>query len=265
MNPVLLELKQLTLTAGDRLLCRELDLQVSDNQCWGLLGRNGAGKTSLLHCIMGIRRAQSGSIHLAGRDLGEIPRRQLAMQVGILFQDETESLPATVMETVLLGRHPHVQSILRDDEEDIETALAALEDLQLKELAARRVDTLSGGERQRLALARLLAQSPRLYLLDEPSNHLDVAFQVRLLDLLQTRIRQQDSSMIMATHDINLAARFCDHIVLMLEQGECLLGTTQQVLTEVNLAAAYGCSISAIESGELTFYYPARERISLPD
>ena len=179
-----LELNSLSLRIGHTQVCTNLNLRLQENQRWGLLGKNGVGKTTLLHSLISLVPVQSGEILIDGNALKDIPRRQLAAAVGILFQHGISELPATVMETVLLGRHPHVQSLLRDDPEDLKIAADALQDLKLSNLADRQVDTLSGGERQRLALAMLIAQTPGLFLMDEPSNHLDLVFQVELLALL---------------------------------------------------------------------------------
>ena len=156
----------------------------------------------------------------------------------------------------MLGRHPHVQSVLRDDPQDIEIALAALQDLNLNGLEERQVDTLSGGERQRLALAMLITQMPQFYLLDDPSNHLDVANQVQLLGHLQKRVSQQSASLLMATHDINLAARFCDNIVLLMKNGEYLSGRNEDILTEENLSRAYDCPVRSVRAEGFTLHYP---------
>ncbi len=251
-----LEIKSLTLRIEDKILIRDLNLAVNSNERWGLLGRNGAGKTSLLHSIVGIKKYNSGSIQIDGKEVSSLARSYVATRVGILFQEGIDILPGTVFETVMLGRHPHVQSILKDDPRDIEIARGALRDLNLDGLEERQVDTLSGGERQRLALAMLITQMPQLYLLDEPSNHLDVANQVQLLGHLQRRVSQLSASLLMATHDINLAARFCDNIVLLMKNGEYLSGPNQDILTEKNLSRAYDCPVRSISAEGFTLHYP---------
>jgi len=233
-----------------------VSLTVNPGELVTLLGRNGAGKTTLLHSIMGLRAIDQGNILFDGQSISDIPQRELATKLGILFQQGIESMPATVFETVMLGRHPHIQSLLRDEPKDIEIASSALAAFDLDKLSNRSVDTLSGGELQRLALAMLVAQTPQVFLLDEPSNHLDIAFQVKLLSVLKEKIQEKSASLIMATHDINLAMRFCDNIILMLEGGECLVGERDEILTEKNLSQAYGCSISTAFNGERKLFYP---------
>jgi|TARA_B110000879_G_scaffold66409_1_gene93061 iron complex transport system ATP-binding protein len=252
-----LKIQSLSLHIEGKTLCRDLNVQVGENERWGLLGKNGAGKTTLLHALIGQRRADQGSIELDGISVYDIKQRELASKVGILFQQGIEALPATVFETVLLGRHPHTQSLLWDDPKDIEIAESALAAFDLGQLKERAVESLSGGELQRLALAMLLAQTPQLFLLDEPSNHLDVAFQVKLLSVLTNKVAETSASLIMATHDINLALRFCEKIILLLEDGESLVGSINDVLTENNLSQAYGCNIKSVSNGEHKLFYPA--------
>jgi iron complex transport system ATP-binding protein len=252
-----LKIQSLSLHIEGKTLCRDLNVQVGKNERWGLLGKNGAGKTTLLHALIGQRRADQGSIELDGISVYDIKQRELASKVGILFQQGIEALPATVFETVMLGRHPHTQSLLWDDPKDIEIAESALAAFDLEQLKERAVESLSGGELQRLALAMLLAQTPQLFLLDEPSNHLDVAFQVKLLSVLTNKVAETSASLIMATHDINLAFRFCENIILLLEDGESLVGRSKDVLTENNLSQAYGCNIKSVSNGDRRLFYPA--------
>ncbi|MEX0963657.1 MAG: ABC transporter ATP-binding protein [Pseudohongiellaceae bacterium] len=252
-----LDIQSLTLQIANKTLCRDLSVRIQENERWALLGKNGAGKTTLLHSLIGQRTTAAGSILLDGQNISSLKQRELARKVGILFQQGIEALPATVIETVMLGRHPHVQSLFRDDEEDSAIAEQALIAFDLELLRERPVDSLSGGEMQRLALAMLLAQTPEIFLLDEPSNHLDVAFQVRLLSVLTNKVAQNSASLIMATHDINLAARFCENIILLLEGGNSLVGKSIEVLTEKNLSNAYGCPIRSVRSDEHQLFYPA--------
>ena len=252
-----LEIKALSLRIGGQLLFANLSFSVLERERWGLLGKNGTGKTSLLHSIVGLRALETGSILVDGKNSKELTQQELATKLGILFQEGIDTLPATVLETAMLGRHPHVQSMLRDDPADIAITMAALRDMGLERYTERLVDTLSGGERQRLALAMLIAQTPQLFLLDEPNNHLDVAFQVRFFTVLKKKLEQQSASLLMATHDINLAARFCDKIILLDGDGEFMLGSREVVMTEENLSKAYDCSIRSISDANRVLFYPS--------
>lgn len=251
-----LKIQSVTLSIADKILCKELSFQIEQKECWGLLGKNGAGKTSLIHSIAGLRPIDAGDVKLNSSSVYEYSRAELAKEIGILFQNGLETLPATVIETVMLGRHPHVQSMIRDSDEDLQIARQALELFSLSEFSERQIDSLSGGEKQRVAIAMLIAQEPNFFLLDEPSNHLDVAFQFLILQSLKEKLNERNASMLMATHDINLAAKFCDKIVLFLENGEFLSGDKADVLVPENLSRAYGCEIRQIGAEEFTFFYP---------
>ena len=176
-----LAIDSLTLSIGDRTLCHNLSFTIGSNQCWGLLGKNGAGKTTLLHSILGIFEPAEGSISFDSVPIQKYSRLELARRVGILFQEKINSLPATVLETVLLGRYPYAQSLFQDSREDLRFIEVILKELSLEVLKNRKLTTLSGGELQRVAMAMLLAQEPNMFLLDEPDNNLDITFQISLL------------------------------------------------------------------------------------
>ena len=268
----LLTADNLSLRAGSRTLCAGLNLRIDAGQRWGLLGKNGAGKTSLLHTLAGLRFPATGAVSLGGEALSTLSPAQIAVQVGLLFQESVDALPSTVLETALLGRHPHSNGRLFDSSEDLATATDSLRKLGIEALASRAVTSLSGGERQRLALAMLLAQKPRLLLLDEPSNHLDLGFQSQLITLLLAQVSTgnearndlsyqvdrvpREAALVMATHDINLAARACDNIVLMVTDGEALVGSAEEILTQEHLGRAYDCEIARIEHEGRTLFYP---------
>ncbi len=253
----LLTLDALTLRAGERTLCDDLSLKIEQGQRWGVLGRNGAGKTTLLHALAGLSPPAQGCVALDGNDLAALTPRIIAQHIGLLLQDTSDALPSSVLETALLGRHPHARGRLFDNAEDLGTARGALARLGIEHLADRAVASLSGGERQRLALATLLVQAPRLLLLDEPSNHLDVGFQSPLVALLRSASEEgKSAALVMATHDINLAARLCDFIVLMVRDGETLIGGAEQILTSENLSRAYDCNIAVVEHNGRKLFYP---------
>ena len=214
-----LQAQRLTLRIGNRVLVRELELEIETGQCWCILGRNGSGKTTLLHSLAGLRPAQGGAVLLEGSDIHRLPRRQVARRLGLLSQDHEDGFPATVMETALCGRHPHLSPWSWEGAADIARAQAALQQLGLAALAGRDVGTLSGGERRRLGIATLLTQDPHVMLLDEPTNHLDLHQQIEVLQRLTAQARKQRKALVMVLHDLNLAARFCDHALLLFEDG----------------------------------------------
>ena len=231
-------------------------MTIAQGECWGLLGRNGAGKTSLLKCLAGIIKPKEGSISLDSVPMGNYDRHHLALRSGMLFQENLSGLPATVFETVLLGRHPHRGSSLKDSLEDIQIVEDILEEVELNKLKDRELGTLSGGELQKVGIALLLAQDPDVFLLDEPSNHLDIAFKARLKTILKDRVAEKSASLLLATHDINYVNEFCDKLVLLLENGDFILGNTRDILTEENLSIAFNSKISKFSNGHSAIFFP---------
>ena len=251
-----LELENLEVRIGDNIICHDLALDLDGGDILGVLGRNGVGKTTLLHTIMDFRQPASGTIYIQDNNLQTLKRHQLARKVGLLFQDNDTSMPATVLETVLLGRHPYSKNLLWDSEQDIELCLETLVQLGLGTLENRQVSTLSGGEKQRLAIALLLAQNPTVFLLDEPSNHLDIDYQIKVLELLTDKINNKNAAMVMASHDINLVSRFCNHVLLLLGDGETIIGPTSSVLSSENLAHAFHCRIAHTQVNGRDYFVP---------
>lgn len=256
-DTLLLETRDLTLSIAGSEICKQLNLRIKQGECVGILGQNGTGKTTLLHTLMRFRNAEYGEILLEGKHLNAWSRKALSTRLGILFQSTQDIMPSTVLETALTGRHPHLADWQWEDARDEKIARDALAAMGIAEFTQREVNTLSGGERQRLAIATLLTQHPRLFLLDEPGNHLDIAFQVQSLNLLRAHVLEQQAGLCMATHDINLAARFCDQILLLLGNGAFVLGACAQVLTEQHLSQAYGCEIRRIELEGRAVFFPA--------
>ena len=164
----------------------------------------------------------------------------------MLLQHYEDPFPSTVLETALIGRHPHLQRWEWEDSDDVAQARKALESMDLAGFENRTIATLSGGERRRLAIATLLTQNPQLLLLDEPTNHLDLFHQLRALNLFTHLASQEDRAIMMVLHDITSAARYCDHALLLFGEGETLAGTITDVVTEENLARLYGHPIRCL-------------------
>ena len=239
---VLLAACGLAVTIGGKWVCSDLDLSIRRGECWAMLGRNGAGKTTLLHTLAGLRAPAAGTLELAGRTLSEWSGRQLARIRALLPQDDYDSFPATVLETALVGRHPHLSRWQWEMPRDHAIARAALASVDVAGAETRDVRTLSGGERRRVALAAMLAQQPELFLLDEPASHLDLAHQLALLDRLTGIARQEQKALLMVLHDVNLAARYCDHAIL-LDHGTAVAGPGAELLTNERLTALYGVAL----------------------
>lgn len=257
MSTPILEARSLHISIGGKLVCRDLNLQIQAGERWGVLGMNGVGKTTLLLTLSGMKAPQSGSVHLQGKTMSEMSRRDVAQSCGVMFQDSDEAFPAGVLETALIGRHPYLHAWEWESAGDEAIALAALKAVGLHELAQRTSNTLSGGERRRLALATLLTQNPALMLLDEPVNHLDLHHQIEALDLLTQQAKQHSKTLLMVLHDVNLAARYCDALLLLFGDGEVLQGSIQEILTVENLTRLYGHPVRSAETADGALFYPA--------
>jgi iron complex transport system ATP-binding protein len=244
---------QLTVEVAGRALVRDLQLTIACGAVTAVLGRNGAGKTLTLHTLAGLRAPARGTVTLDGESLANWPRRALARKLGLLTQTTEDPFPSTVLDSVLVGRHPHIDFWRWESDADRAIAHDALRAVALDDLAERDVDTLSGGERRRAALATMLAQNPDVLLLDEPINHLDPHHQLDVLKLLRDQARA-GRTVVMTLHDAGLAARFSDHALLMFGDGEWLSGPTSEVLTPATMTKLYGVSVREIEwEGGRTF------------
>lgn len=212
----------------------------------GLLGPNGSGKSSLLRLLAGIDRPDSGSVQLDGRELHTMSRRAVARRVAMVGQHADTDLDIAVRDIVRLGRIPHTP-VFGGGRGDAAAVTAAMAATGLHSMADRLWHTLSGGERQRVQIARALAQEPSELLLDEPTNHLDIAHQLEILAMIRTL----DVTSVVALHDLNLAAMFCDHLVVLSAGVVVSAGTPAEVLTEDLVADVYGvrCRITVDDAG----------------
>jgi iron complex transport system ATP-binding protein len=244
---------QLNVEVAGRALVRELELSIAGGSVTAVLGCNGAGKTLTLHTLAGLRAPAHGSVTLDGELLASWPRRALARKLGLLTQTTEDPFPSTVLDSVLVGRHPHIDFWRWESDVDRAIARTALAAVALEELAERDVDTLSGGERRRVALAALLAQNPDVFLLDEPINHLDPHHQIDVLKLLREKAHA-GRTIVMSLHDAGLAARFSDYALLLFGNGEWLSGPTTAVVTPATMTKLYGVAVREISwAGGRTF------------
>ena len=234
---------------------RALSLTVHTGERWGILGPNGAGKTTLLLTLAGLRKPRSGVVEVQGRPLHALSRAAIARGIGVVFQQHHDGFPSTVMETALMGRHPHLHAWAMEGPQDHAIAAAALARVDLAHLRDRAVQTLSGGERQRLAFATLLTQSPTLFLLDEPTSHLDLHHQIALLELVTDETRRGHGA-VLAMHDINLAARYCTHLLLLYPQGDACWGQAADMLSVPALERLYDQPLASGSVDGLRVFLP---------
>lgn len=251
-----LDISTLTVSIAGKTVCSELSLSLRAGQCIGILGGNGVGKTTLLHTIAGLRAPDDGDIQLGDNTVHAMSRRDVARQLGLLMQTHDDPFPATVLETALIGRHPHIGFWQWETEEDLAIARNALTTAGMQDLEVRDIHELSGGERRRLAIATLLAQDPEVFLLDEPVDQLDPFHQMRLLSYFQRQAHEQQRLVVMSLHDVNHAARFCDAVLLLYGNGEAEFDDTYKVLTPDNLERLYGLPVRMITTQDALFFQP---------
>jgi len=253
---VLFSASNLSVSVPSRSLVDNLDLELKCGELIAILGQNGAGKSLTLHTLAGLRPAESGDIELEGRPISGLLRRAVAQRLALLPQNSEDIFPATVFDTVLIGRHPHIEPLRWESAEDRQFAETCLREMDLADLADREISTLSGGERRRLAIAQTLAQDPRIFLLDEPTNHLDPQHQLDVLRLFVERARL-GAGVIACLHDVNLAARFADRCLLLYGDGRWHLGDTNDVLSEDLLTDLYGVKMEALDWRGLKLFVAA--------
>ncbi|WP_083003113.1 ABC transporter ATP-binding protein [Halomonas sp. GT] len=234
-----------------------LNIAIEPGQVWGVLGPNGAGKTTLLHTLAGLNAPRSGQVILEGQPLETLRRRQVAQMLGVVFQERLDGFPATVLETALIGRHPYLSPWQMEGADDYVQAEAALARLDVAHLRDRLVSTLSGGERQRVAMATVLTQAPSIWLADEPTNHLDLHHQSAVMALMAQQAAQ-GSAVMMCLHDLNLAARWCDHILLLYPSGDACWGTRDSMLVPSALERLYQQRLAVIEVEGAPVFVPIK-------
>jgi len=232
-----------------------LNITIEPGQVWGVLGPNGAGKTTLLHTLAGLNAPRSGSVQLNDSALGQLRRRHVAQCLGLVFQDRQDGFPATVLETALIGRHPYLSPWQMEGAEDYARADAALERLDVAHLRDRLVSTLSGGERQRVAIATVLTQAPAIWLADEPTNHLDLHHQSAVMALMAEQAIQ-GQAVIMCLHDLNVAARWCDHVLLLYSNGEACWGSRDSMMVPSALESLYRQRLAVVEVDGAPVFVP---------
>lgn len=222
--------EQLTLAYGDRTVVDTLDLAVAPGAVTAIIGANGCGKSTLLRALARLIPAQGGRIILDGKDLHSRPSKEVARMLGLLPQSPVAPEGIAVADLVGRGRHPHQKLLARWSERDYEVVAQSLAATGTTELADRPVDELSGGQRQRVWIAMALAQETDILLLDEPTTFLDVSHQVEVLDLIRDLNHDRGTTVVMVLHDMNLAARYADHIVALREGRIVAQGAPADVL-----------------------------------
>lgn len=217
---------------GEHRALQEINWQITEGDWWGVVGPNGSGKSTLLQLIAGTEPLSEGMISIDGRDIASYSRKELSRMIAVLQQDGLPAISYPVRDVVEMGRYPYQNWLGRESAEGACVVDRVLEELGLTELAERPLDTLSGGQRQRVALAKVMAQEPRLLLLDEPTTFLDIKYQMQFMELLAAWRQKNHITIVAVLHDLNLAALFCDRILALREGVMVGKGTPHSLMTE---------------------------------
>lgn len=237
-----LELAGIQFGYGNSDLLRDISFEVAEGEVLSLVGPNGAGKTTILKCINKILKMKKGRVLLEGRNVAAMKPREMARSFGYVPQSSPASFPLTVFDMVLLGRKPYIG--WKAGRRDREIVLGIIKLMGLDEMAFRNFNELSGGEQQRVLIARAFAQEPQVLLLDEPISNLDMRYQFEILDTVAVMVRERGLAVVMAIHDLNLAARFSDRIV-MLKNGRIFAdGKCHEVIDADNIRKVYGIEVT---------------------
>ena len=247
------ETQSVTFRYGDRPVLDGVTLKIAPTEILGVIGPNGSGKTTLLNVLSRTLRPERGRVRLFGRDMDSMSPREIAQTVAVVPQSSPVAFPFTVGEIVLMGRSPYQRGISFETAEDRRIAAAAMEATDTLDFANRRITELSGGETQRAIIARALAQQPRVLLLDEPTAHLDLHHQISIYEILARLNANHEMTVVVVSHDLNLAAVHCDRLVLFAHGSIAADGPPAEVITEDNINRIYGVNVPVIKPAVMTY------------
>lgn len=236
----MLQVGNVSFAYGERLVLQDVTLAVPRGRIVGLLGPNGSGKTTLLRIMAGTLPPSAGRVHIENIDVARLSRRDLARRIAVVPQETHATFDYTALDIVLMGRYPHLGPFELEGASDLAIAQDALAATGTASLAWRAFDTLSGGEKQRVVIASALAQASDVLLLDEPTASLDLGYQFEIATLLTRLNRDRGTTMVVSTHDLNLAAALCADVVLIKDGRVIAQGPTAAALTASSIRALYG-------------------------
>jgi iron complex transport system ATP-binding protein len=243
---------------GEKRVLEGCSFSLGNGEIVALVGPNGSGKSTLIKTIAGVHRASEGRISIDGKNIRDIHPVDLAKMIGYVPQHFTFTLYSTVFETVLLGRRQHIKWSVSDEE--LSQVQQALDALEMGTMAGKYMDQLSGGERQKVFIARALAQDPRLFLFDEPTSALDVRYQIEVMETMRRITWERGVSMIIAVHDLNLAYRYADTVLVMSDGKTIGYGKPADILTPGCISTVYGVDSFIVENENGKFIVPFRAR-----
>lgn len=239
----ILSLKEVCFRYDDIWAVRDVSFDVKRGEMIGILGPNGSGKTTLLKLMSGIMTPVRGEVFFEGVSLLKYRREELAKKIAMVYQQSHFRFPFTALEVVLMGRFPHLGAFRFEGKRDMEIALNAMKSTNSIEFVNRNIHELSGGERQRVLIALALAQEPELLLLDEPTSFLDLKYRVEIFRLIWELNRTQGITVIVSSHDIELASCYCDRLIMLKKGSVFYSGDPEDVITEENILEVFGCHV----------------------
>jgi iron complex transport system ATP-binding protein len=239
----MIEVNSVSFRYHEDWVLQDVSFRVEKGEFVGVIGPNGSGKTTLLKVLYRLLSPQKGEILLELVPMKRMDRIDIAKRIAVVAQETHLLFPFSVLETVLMGRSPHLGHLMFESEKDLEIAKRAMEWTKVLSFSERSMDELSGGERKRVFIARALAQEPEVILLDEPTANLDIHHQMDFLDLILTLNRERGLTIVMASHDMNIASEFCDRLILLQGGRIYKIGTPHDVITKENIEKVYGCEV----------------------
>ena len=241
---------------GSHSVLKGVSMEVAPGHILSIVGPNGSGKSTLLRCLARVLKPQGGSVFLDGREVAQINSRELAKLLGYVPQTMGEVFSFTVLETVLMGRKPHLNWGVA--QKDLTVVAQVMKFMNLDKLAQRQMEQLSGGQKQKVFIARALAQEPQVFLFDEPTSSLDIRHQLEVLEIVRELASQQKRQVVMVLHDLNLAARYSDQMVMLKDGLIFAAGQPGDVLTTDNVRDVYGVEASIEESSLGPYVLPLK-------
>jgi len=239
----ILEIYNLVCRYDDLAAVKNVSFKVKSGEFVGIIGPNGSGKSTILRSIARVVKPVSGHITLGGTDIFGLGTKELARQIAVVPEDTTVSFSFTVLDIVMMGRAPHLGRFELEKEKDITIARRAMKMTDTLSLENRFIDELSSGEKQRVIIAQALAQDPKIMLLDEPTAHLDINHEIEIFDLLKKLQAEAGLTIIVVSHNLNLAAQYCQRLILLKEGKIFKEGTPEEVITEENIKSVYGAKV----------------------
>ena len=265
MSPAIVT-RNISYSYGNVPVLKDLSFTIQKGDFFVIIGPNGSGKTTLMKIISGVIKCQVGQLEILCRPVSSYKKKELARSIAMVPQMMSMDFPFTVTELVLMGRSPHLGMLGLEEKKDLEIARQAMAFTEVEHLASRKMDQLSGGERQRVFISKAICQEPQIILLDEPTASLDLAHQIRVMDLMERLKEEKGITVVMVSHDVNLAAMYGNCLLLLKEGRIVSIGLPEEVLTYQTLEETYGCTVLVDKSpiGQFPRVTTVPQKYSMP-